>query len=85
MIPIPTIGRIIHAVFKDAHDRTVIRPAIIVRVWGETADSAINAQIFCDSNGGRDNDALPNVIWKTSLCHDPGGIVLNSWHWPTKT
>lgn len=81
---LPTIGRIVHAVIRDGHNRTTIRPAIIVRVWSDTPAAAINAQVFCDSNGGTDNDALPATVWKTSLIHDPAGLVINSWHWPER-
>lgn len=81
---IPTIGRIVHAVIQDANGAPITRPAIIVRVWGETADAAINVQVFTDS-GGRlgENDGLPNCVWQTSLRHDETALpAVGTWHWP---
>ena len=81
---IPTIGRIVYAVFMNNHGQAVTRPAIVVHVWGTTADAALNAQVFTDGNGTPSNDGTQNVIWKTSLAHDPEGKALNSWHWPKR-
>lgn len=88
MIPTPSIGRIIHAVVREQRPapqvgKLITRPAIIVRTWGDEA-TYVNAQVFCDSDGGISNDGLPNVLWKTSLIYDSTGQLENSWHWPTR-
>jgi hypothetical protein len=82
----PTIGRIVLAVIQDSMGALITRPAIIVRVWGETPDAAINVQVFCDGNGrAGENDGLPACYWVTSLAHDPTGKANHSWHWPVKS
>lgn len=81
---IPTIGRVVNAVIRNAHGELVTRPAIVVRPWGSTPNAALNAQVFCDGDGSKANDGLPNVVWKTSLTHDPSGQAESSWHWPAR-
>ncbi len=58
----PSIGRIVHYVMPDKQHR----PAIIVRVWGDSDSAAVQLQVFTD---GR-NDESENVIWKTSVTQD---------------
>lgn len=81
----PTIGRIVLATIRDAKDALVVRPAIIVRVWGEAPTAAVNVQVFCDGDGGHANDGLHNVVWKTSLgfAEEPGVLAL-TWSWPPR-
>lgn len=81
---IPTVGRIVNAVIKSKLGELVTRPAIVVRPWGSTPNAALNAQVFCDGDGGIANDGLPNVVWKTSLTFDPTGAKESSWHWPAR-
>lgn len=81
--PVPTTGRIVNAVIKNARGELITRPAIIVRTWGEQSFS-VQAQVFTDGNGDpATNDGLPNVVWKSSLqyCETP---IENSWHWPAR-
>lgn len=86
--PVPTVGRIVHATIKNAKGKLVVRPAIIVQVWGESPTAAINVQVFCDSSASEPayNDGLPNVVWKTSLTHaaEPG-VMESSWSWPPRS
>lgn len=85
MNQIPAIGRIVHATILNANKRLVVRPAIIVEVWGEEPKGAVNAQVFCDGDGGKYNDGLPNVLWVTSLTftEEPGQRQM-TWSWPPK-
>jgi hypothetical protein len=48
-------------------------PMLIVRVWGPSAESAVNGQVFLDSN---------DVFWATSrtVGEQPG-----TFSWPTRT
>lgn len=83
----PTIGRIVHATILDAKGDLVVRPAIIVRVWGEAPTAAVNAQVFCDGDApaSQSNDGLPNVLWKTSLMFsEESGTLAGSWSWPPR-
>ena len=84
----PGICRIVVAVIKDSSGRLVERPAIIVRTWSSeekgVPSSSIQAQVFCDGDGGPSNDGLPNLLWKSSLEYDETGRRENSWHWPTR-
>jgi hypothetical protein len=85
--PVPTVGRIVHATIRNAQGALVVRPAIIVQVWGQSPTAAINVQVFCDSSTSEPayNDGLPNVVWKTSLTHaaEPG-VMESSWSWPPR-
>ena len=85
---IPTIGRIVLATIRDQRKQLIVRPAMIVRVWGESPTAAVNVQVFCDSAAPESdhNDGLPNVIWKTSLTHAPEpGVMESSWSWPPRS
>lgn len=81
----PTLGRIVLAVIQDKSGATIVRPAIIVRVWSETT---VNLQVFLDGAGGAQaewNDGLgANVLWKTSLVLDHSGERVGTWHWPSR-
>ena len=63
----------------------MVRAAIIVQVWGAAPTAAVNVQVFTDGDGGKFNDAMPNVVWKTSLTFaDEAGTSANTWSWPVK-
>lgn len=47
-------------------------PMLIVRVWGPTATSAVNGQVFLDSN---------DVLWATSVCLGEGP---RTFSWPPR-
>lgn len=72
----PTMGRIVRFVLLEeevkANNNATESPAIVVRVWGTTIESAINLKVFADA---------PNDLWKTSVPYSaekkPG-----TWHWP---
>jgi hypothetical protein len=49
-----------------------VLPAIIVRVWGDTAESAVNLQVHLDGS---------DVYWATSRTHGDGQ---GHWHWPLR-
>lgn len=87
--PVPTIGRIVHAVIPIHEGREVVtRPAIIVRVWPvegtDTVETTVQAQVFMDGDGGIANDGTPNCVWKSSLQYDETGKLPHSWHWPKR-
>lgn len=73
---IPSVGRIVHFVLQTGEHR----PAIIVRVWDKvpTEQTAVQLQVFTDGC----NDGLPDVVWKTSVCQDPTGQKLGTFHLP---
>lgn len=45
-------------------------PMLIVRVWGDAEDSAVNGQVFLDGS---------DVLWKTSVSVGEGE---GRWAWP---
>lgn len=80
-----TEGRIVHYVLNDGASKGQHRPAIVVRVWRTLPDGQPPAngccqlQVFTDDS----NDALPAVVWKTSVLFDESGTP-GSWHWIEK-
>lgn len=84
---IPTIGRIVVYNTTEA-ERNALRllgcnasdelPAVIVAVWGDTPQSAINVKVMVDGNH-------PD-LWKTSIAlgspDADGKYPGSTWHWP---
>ncbi|MBB1153507.1 hypothetical protein [Amycolatopsis dendrobii] len=67
----------------DYHDGVVVHvgntaeagqtfPMLIVRVWGDAEDSAVNGQVFLDGN---------DTLWKTSV---QAGEGAGAWVWPVR-
>lgn len=50
-----------------------VYPMVIVRVWGPTAESAVNGQVFLDGN---------DVLWVISRVV---GDTPGTWQWPART
>lgn len=75
----PTIGRIVHYVLETPEDEVHERPAIIVHVW---SPQCVQLQVFTDGDGGKYNDHLPNVVWRTSVIYEPVVKASGTWHWP---
>jgi hypothetical protein len=82
----PTIGRIVHFVQKRPApygDGTLVLPAIVVAVWGDTC---VNLQVFTDSGNseGGDNGNLA-MKWITSVSLDESADPApRTWHWPER-
>lgn len=88
-----SVGRVVHFVLgeRTIHDGSkalVIRPAIVVAVWGP--DTA-NLQVFTD--GSNDNEVLleeergahaDRVVWRTSRMRSDEPRV-DTWHWPPRS
>jgi hypothetical protein len=81
----PTIGRIV-IYNTTSEDRENMRhlpacnvqeklPAIIVAVWGDMPNSAVNLQVICDGSA---------TIWKTSICVADTPGQEGRWEWPVK-
>jgi hypothetical protein len=80
-----SIGRIVHYTLPEGRHAGQIRPAIVVHVWGEDHPS-VQLQVFTDSDKDeRSNDALPQVMWKTSVEESKTGEPeFGRWHWPKR-
>lgn len=90
---IPTIGRIVLVnIGKNPtkHDSETehLRPAVVVRVWGDTPQAAVNVQLLtdCDNDIGCEYFAnnqiiVSHIVWLTSIC--PGDGV-GQWRWPPR-
>lgn len=77
----PTPGRIVNYVLEKGPRTGEIRPAIIVRTYGETT---VQLAVFTDGQyeaGG--NDKLPNPYWVTSACYSETPQC-GTWHWPQR-
>lgn len=57
---------------NDVHEGDTF-PMLIVRVWGPTAESAVNGQVFLDGN---------DVLWATSRTR---GDQPGTFSWPTRS
>ena len=84
-----TEGRIVHYVIESGSGQVHHRPAIVVHVWREPdgkapSNGCCQLQVFTDSDeNGKYNDALPPVMWKTSVLFDESGAP-GTWHWIEK-
>lgn len=84
-----SVGRIVHVVLDDTipdirpHAVGQIRPAIVVRTWGENGgpSESINVQVLLD--GTNDIDVMAPQIWLTSV-HYSAEPKPRTWHWPPK-
>lgn len=56
---------------NDVHEGDTF-PMLIVRVWGPTATSCVNGQVFLDGN---------DVLWTTSVSVGEGP---RTWSWPAR-
>jgi hypothetical protein len=84
-MPRISVGRIVHFTLQDGGSPGEVRPAIVVRTWGG-AHPSVQLQVFTDSNPeGTHNDALPQVMWKTSVAESESGEPEpGRWHWPKR-
>jgi hypothetical protein len=76
----PTIGRIVHAVIRDARGDLVTRPAIITRTWSDEDNGAVQLAVFPDAH----NDGL-GVLYPISSAQfndSPNTKIGNTWNWP---
>lgn len=60
----PAIGRIVLYQFHEHEAGGAVRPAIIVRVWGDQPESAVQLQVFVD---GSNDGFAGGTVWKTSV------------------
>lgn len=80
----PTIGRMVHYKLKDGQ----VRPAVIVRVWGQCGDSCgscgdcVNLVVFAD--GWNDSELLPGAegSCSVSVTSVTRGDEPGQWNWP---
>lgn len=88
-----SIGRIVNVVLDSSiagirpHAVGAIRPAIVVRTWGENGgpSESVNLQVFLDGSNDLAHQA-PGVavqVWLTSV-HYSAEPKLRSWHWPAR-
>ena len=76
---VPSVGRILHYILNHGPSEGQHRPAIIVRIWGATPESAVQLQVFTD----KDNDREECVVWRTSVKHAYAHLnEFGTWHWP---
>ncbi|MDE3097338.1 MAG: hypothetical protein KGK07_15225 [Chloroflexota bacterium] len=93
----PTVGRIVHYVLPEHVSKRcagMVRPAIVVRVWGDgisdkpaapVADpdhGSVQLQVFTDCSNDGDACAA-GVMWATSVHYDESGAP-GTWHWPPR-
>lgn len=82
-----TIGRIVHVRIGGEDAEPVLRPALVVRVWGDTC---VNLQVFLDGTNdqhvgplGGEVARVPalGIAWCTSVTQ---GDKLGEWRWPAR-
>ncbi len=80
------VGDIVNYVLPTGRNKGEIRPAIIVRKWGTSPESAVQLQVFTD---GTNDYHEPNqhgsngIMWATSVRHNENKEE-GTWHWPEK-
>jgi hypothetical protein len=77
-----TVGRTVHYVLPDGTNRGDHRPAVVVRVWDQSAAS-IQLQVFTDGSNDGAHYAM-GVAWKTSVHQDEEKKEPGTWHWPER-
>lgn len=91
---LPSVGRTVHYVLPDGPSAGEVRPATVVRVWGDPPTAPYPIQLAVLVDGANDyprlqfEDAAGSrqvvpVIWKTSVVYDEGGRQ-GTWHWPAR-
>lgn len=71
---VPALGRTVLYRFPEYEAHGAERPATIVRVWGDQAESAVNLQVLVDGS----NDGFnAGTVWKTSVTR---GFGANQYH-----
>ena len=80
---VPSIGRVVHYVLEAGPHQGEDRPALIVKVWGDTPRSAVNLQVFVDGSNDyyRDQGPEPLTLLRTSKLRDDTKVP-GTWHWP---
>lgn len=88
----PSIGRIVQVRIGGTEEEPELRPALVVKVWGDTC---INVQTFLDGTNDKQHiasakdsavsfgevDCLRGHLWATSVCE---GVGIGQWRWPAK-
>jgi hypothetical protein len=82
----PTLGRLVHYVLSATDgvrpDKVgECRPAIIVRVWRDSPEAAVNLRVLLD--GTNDTDG-PDILWVCSVSPDENSKPNRTWHWPAR-
>jgi hypothetical protein len=77
----PQVGRIVHYVLYNGE----IRPAIIVRVWG---DEMVNLRVFFDGSNDAGEESY-GTEWRTSVHYaEPVDgateFETHTWFWPPR-
>ena len=78
---VPSIGRVVHYVLEAGPHQGEDRPALIVRVWGDTPNAPVNLCVFVDGS----NDYYPHqgeeplTLWRTSKLRDDNKAP-GTWH-----
>jgi hypothetical protein len=77
----PTPGRMVNFVLHEGRSKGGVRPAMIVKVWGE---GCVSLQVFTDGqNANHGNDGLPGVLWVPSVNYSEQRQE-RTWHWPQR-
>lgn len=82
-----SIGRIVHVRVGGEDDSPVLRPAIIVRVWGDTCVNAIvhldgrNDDVYGRLDGECGRHVEVGTVWCTSISLGEG---VGNWRWPAR-
>lgn len=87
---VPSLGRVVLVNIGTRGDEVQLRPATVVRVWGDTPQAAINAIVQLDGSNDRGCDLLvargkqdldPGanpLVWLPSITPGDG---LGNWRW----
>lgn len=81
---VPSISCVVHYVLEAGPHQGEHRPALIVRVWGDTPESLVNLQVFVDGSNDyyKHQGPEPLTLWRTSVHRNDSAAVLGTWHWP---
>jgi hypothetical protein len=77
------VGDIVNYVLPTGRSKGEVRPAIIVRKWGESPESAVQLQVFTDSINDYEHlqqHGNNGLMWATSVAHNESEKSPGTWH-----
>jgi hypothetical protein len=82
IVTAPQIGDIVGYTLPDGAHPGDIRPALIVRTWGDTSDARVNLQVFTDGTNDypANHAGATGILWQSSVANDEDTKASGTYH-----